>query len=512
MVINIFLSFYLMADIISQEMSRVTDSIALTRKSKRITEYMNRYDAFAKKHGMTLSVKDRGIQAGILNTFKRECEKVCDSIDAPATRGQQVNMMGDFGPYVPEVFPIVAAWYPDFPLKDLISVQDMSQDLAFLFFSKLVTGTNKAPTIVGQAVETATGMRQINGYYPTGEILGETIPSDQLEVDTSNNITAVTAYFALNVSGDYIDKFKLDIYDGQELKASMIPAGVIGDKINLVPASAPTQAPASYMLISSGGIFIAAADAGGALTAPCINANYVWNLDYAIQENIPKVKEQVEKVEMRAIPRAIGMEWTIFAEALKKSQFGTDIRTENTKRVLNLMYQYQVRYILDTMWTFATGATGTINIPQSTSISLDVQAANVMQQLKQYATQIELASGRIEGNRLVVGKNMKSFLESLPNTWFQPEKYQAQWSAARAIGQFGSFKVYYDPWRADDAVMMTYRGPEWYDAVMYMGIFLPLVPTDQVAIGVTVRQSMVSMEAYKLHKANCISKLTVRYV
>ena len=502
-----------MADIISQEMSRVTDSIALTRKSKRITEYMNRYDAFAKKHGMALSVKDRGIQAGILNTFKRECEKVCDSIDAPATRGQQVNMMSDFGPYVPEVFPIVAAWYPDFPLKDLISVQDMSQDLAFLFFSKLVTGTNKAPTIVGQAVETATGMRQINGYYPTGEILGETIPSDQLEVGNDDSLTAVTAYFALNVSGDYIDKFKLDIYDGQELKGSLIPAGVVGDKINLVNAATPTASNGSYMLISSGAIYAVKADFGGAaLTTPCINANYVWNLDYAIQENIPKVKEQVEKVEMRAIPRAIGMEWTIFAEALKKSQFGTDIRTENTKRVLNLMYQYQVRYILDTMWTFATGATGTINIPQSTSISLDVQAANVMQQLKQYATQIELASGRIEGNRLVVGKNMKSFLESLPNTWFQPEKYQAQWSAARAIGQFGSFKVYYDPWRADDAVMMTYRGPEWYDAVMYMGIFLPLVPTDQVAIGVTVRQSMVSMEAYKLHKANCISKLTVRYV
>lgn len=502
-----------MTDIISQEMSRVTDSIALTRKSKRITEYMNRYDAFAKKHGMALSVKDRGIQAGILNTFKRECEKVCDSIDAPATRGQQVNMMSDFGPYVPEVFPIVAAWYPDFPLKDLISVQDMSQDLAFLFFSKLVTGTNKAPTIVGQAVETATGMRQINGYYPTGEILGETIPSDQLEVGNDDSLTAVTAYFALNVSGDYIDKFKLYIYDGQTLKASLIPAGVVGDKINLVNAATPTASNGSYMLISSGAIYAVKADFGGAaLTTPCINANYVWNLDYAIQENIPKVKEQVEKVEMRAIPRAIGMEWTIFAEALKKSQFGTDIRTENTKRVLNLMYQYQVRYILDTMWTFATGATGTINIPQSTSISLDVQAANVMQQLKQYATQIELASGRIEGNRLVVGKNMKSFLESLPNTWFQPVRYQAQWSAAREIGQFGSFKVYYDPWRADDAVMMTYRGPEWYDAVMYMGIFLPLVPTDQVAIGVTVRQSMVSMEAYKLHKANCISKLTVRYV
>lgn len=502
-----------MTDIISQEMSRVTDSIALTRKSKRITEYMNRYDAFAKKHGMALSVKDRGIQAGILNTFKRECEKVCDSIDAPATRGQQVNMMSDFGPYVPEVFPIVAAWYPDFPLKDLISVQDMSQDLAFLFFSKLVTGTNKAPTIVGQAVETATGMRQINGYYPTGEILGETIPSDQLEVGNDDSLTAVTAYFALNVSGDYIDKFKLDIYDGQTLKASLIPAGVVGDKINLVNAATPTASNGSYMLISSGAIYAVKADFGGAaLTTPCINANYVWNLDYAIQENIPKVKEQVEKVEMRAIPRAIGMEWTIFAEALKKSQFGTDIRTENTKRVLNLMYQYQVRYILDTMWTFATGATGTIEIPQSTSISLDVQAANVAQQLKRYATQIELATGICEGNRLVVGKNLKAFFESLPNTWFQPEKYQAQWSTARKIGTFANFMIFYDPYRADDAAMMTFRGSEFWSASFVLGIYLPIVPTDQVALGVTVRQSMVSMEAYKFRLPEAVTKLSVVYV
>ena len=58
---------------------------------------------------------------------------------------------------------------------------------------------------------------------------------------------------------------------------------------------------------------------------------------------------------------------------------------------------------------------------------------------------------------------------------------------------------------------MTYRGSEFYDAAMYLGIFLPIVPTDTVALGVTVRQSMVSMEAYKLHKPSAIVRLTVNY-
>ena len=437
-----------------------------------------------------------------------------DSIDAPATRGQQVNMMSDFGPYIPEVFPIVAAWYPDFPLKDLISVQDMNQDLAYLFFSKLVTGTNKAPTITGQVVETATGMRQINGYYPTGEIMGETIPEEQFEYDaTTNELVAMTAYYALNTSGDYLEKFLINVYKDNAIVATLIATTVQNGKVMLVNSANPGVSNGSYMVVESGAIVLASADINNiqATTGVCLNVNYVWNLDYAIQENIPKVKEQVERVEMRAIPRAIGMEWTIFAEALKKSQFNTDIRVENTKRVLDLLYQYQVRYILDTMWTYAAGAPGTITLNMSNNFSLDVQAADLMRQLKQYATQIEIATGRIEGNRLVVGKNLKSFFESLPTTWFKPVATPSGFSSPREIGTFGTFKIYYDPYRADNEAFMTYRGTEWYDAAFYMGIFLPIVPTDTVALGVTVRQSMVSMEAYCFNKKTAVVKLTVNY-
>lgn len=496
-----------MTDYLSLDARRVTDSIAAARADKRTAKAMLK----SEKLGNLTTLKERGIQAGILNNFSRAIQ---DSIDAPATRGQQVNMMSDFGPYIPEVLPIVAAWYPDFPLKDLISVQDMNQDLAYLFFSKLVTGTNKAPTITGQVVETAMGMRQINGYYPTGEIMGETIPEEQLEYDaTTNELVAMTAYYALNTSGDYLEKFLINVYEDNAIVATLIATTVQNGKVMLVNSANPGVSNGSYMVVESGAIMLASADINNihATTGVCLNVNYVWNLDYAIQENIPKVKEQVERVEMRAIPRAIGMEWTIFAEALKKSQFNTDIRVENTKRVLDLLYQYQVRYILDTMWTYAAGAPGTITLNMSNNFSLDVQAADLMRQLKQYATQIEIASGRIEGNRLVVGKNLKSFLESLPITWFKPVATPSGFSSPREIGTFGTFKVYYDPYRADNEAFMTYRGTEWYDAVLFMGVFLPIVPTDTVALGVTVRQSMVSMESYKFHKPTCVIRLTVNY-
>ena len=66
---------------------------------------------------------------------------------------QTFTKSSNFGPYVMEVWPLVTAWYPDFPLKDLISVQDMEKPLAYMFFSMLKTGSNKADTLVGDCLK-----------------------------------------------------------------------------------------------------------------------------------------------------------------------------------------------------------------------------------------------------------------------------------------------------------------------------------------------------------------------
>lgn len=505
-----------MGDILSGQIRRITDSVAAAHSNRRplcriedggpcitVASLMAQSEKFGE--GKLSSMYDRSVQATLLQNFAK---RVQDSIDAPATHGQQVNMMSDFGPYVPEVLPIVTAWYADFPLRDLISVQAIEQDLAYVFYSKLVTGTNKAPTIVGQVVETAQGVRRINGYYPTGEIFGETIPADQLEAD-NGDLLAIVAYYALNTTGDYLSKFKFDVVgtDG-EIKASYVAAGVVGDNVQLAPAAGGAS-DGSYINITSGSILLKGVALDG---VAYLNANYVWNLDYAIQENIPKVKEQVDKVELRAQPRALSMTWTVFAEALRKSQFKKSIREENARRVMNLMYQYQVRYILDDMWIYATGGTGVITINQSMTMSLDVLAANVSRQLKQYATQIEQTTGMIEGNRLVVGKDLKAFFESLPNTWFRPTNTTETWSTARKIGEFGSFMVFYDPYRGDDEAFMSWKGDDWYAAPYIMAEYLPIVPTDVVNIGVLNTMAIASMEAYKYIYPQSVIKLKVRMV
>lgn len=507
-----FLTFIEMENVMNSAMRRITDSVSAAYADKRVivkdgndaisvASIMQRAD----KAGALSSMYDKYAQATLLNNFIR---KVSDSIDAPATHGQQVNMMSDFGPYVPEILPIISAWYPDFPLKDLISVQPISQDLAYVFYSKLVTGTNKAPTIVGQVVETANGPRQINGYYPTGEIFGETIPADQIEEDGAG-IVAVTAYYALNTTGDYLEKYKIVAMNGNEEVAVYFASGVAGGRVNLIN-EADASDNAAYMDIESGAIVlpkVALADIDS------LNVNYVWNLDYAIQENIPKVKEQIDKIELRAQPRALSMTWTVFAEALRKSQFKKSIREENARRVMNLLYQYQVRYILDDMWTYSRGGWGQININQNMTMSLDVLASNVSRQLKAYATQIEVTTGMVEGNRLVVGKDLKAFFESLPTNWFQPVKYNSPWSTAREIGTFAGFKVYYDPWRGDDEALMSWKNSEeWWAAPYILAPYMPIVPTDTVNIGVLNTQAICSMEAYKFMHPTSVIKLKVRYI
>ncbi|MCF0120391.1 MAG: hypothetical protein HUJ65_02025, partial [Oscillospiraceae bacterium] len=248
-----------------------------------------------------------------------------------------------------------------------------------------------------------------------------------------------------------------------------------------------------------------------------IEMYYVWNIETADDANIPSVEETIERIPVEAQPRVLSMKWSVFAEYMKKSQFGQDIRTDNVQRVLNLLYQYQVRYIIDDLCFNATGKvngeTPTITLPTSGVYNVDVTANLVMRELKKIANVIEINSGRVEGNRIVCGSNLKWFVESLPNTWFQPTpdantgKYG--FSGPREIGTFGTFKVYYDPKHAENECHMTYRGTEWYDGSYYMGEYMPAVASDAIQLGVKVRDAVCSMEAYFYHKPDCTIKFNV---
>jgi hypothetical protein len=442
----------------------------------------------------TTNMYDRGVAAQLLNNFA----KVMDSELGNAFSATHAN---DFGPYVMEVWPLVTAWYPDFPLKDLISVQSMDKPLAYMFFSLLKTGTAKGEQALGDVVETALGARTLKGRYPTGEIFGEAILDNQITNDGT-----LLAYAPLNVAvtPGYLEKTRVvigsDTYDAYNTNSGKI----------LFKKAGVEQTEATIAIdINTGALTGTAVVAvKGTAGTTAIVVNYVWNLDYADTENIQKVKEQVEMRPMEATPRAIALEWTLFSEYLKKSQFGIDIREDNTKRILNLLYQFQVRYILDEMYTYrdtATNADVTVTVNASTGLALEVISSNCQAQLHGIGGKILRSSGRMEGNKLVVGLNFKNWLESLPSNLFTPKKVDdAFLLSPREIGQYGMYQVFFDPELADDKFWMTYRGNEWYDAAYYLGEYMPIVPTDCIALAVTVRSSFVSMEAYRFDKKNCV--------
>lgn len=480
-------------------------------------------DSFMKC-ARTNDIAQDSVTAGLLNNFQNalatnpKYKKVMDAANVGAAGvtgagnvdGNAVNVQGDFGPYVMEVWPLVTAWYPDFPLKDLISVQDMDKPLAYLFFSVLKAGTNKAGQSQGDVVETPLGMRTIKGKYPTGEVYGEAIPAGQFSAQKK----ALLAYAPLNVAdiqGRNLKKHKVVVEVTSGNFSTYSNAVINGNVVALYNGTSTTD----YVTIDiQTGELDCINSTGFTVNTSSAVVNYVWNLDYSSDENIQKVKEQVEMRPLEALPRAIALEWTIFSEYVKKSQFGQDIRTDNTKRILNLLYQYQVRYILDDMYenrnwnTAEYGAEPTISLAIAGNVTLEVTVANILKQLNDASNKIELASGRMEGNRIVCGNNFKTFLEALPNTMFKKAAAVSGFSGPREIGEFGRFKVYYDPMQTASAGFMTYRGDEWYDAVYYLGEFMPIVPTDAVTLGVTVRSSFVCMEAYRYDKESCVCGLT----
>jgi len=484
-------------------LKRVTDSISkVTAGGGKVAEYYEIASAELTR------IEDKGNVALLLDNLQRISD---------ADEGQAFITTSNYGPYVQEFWPIVTAWYPEFPLKDLICVQTMDRPLAYLFFSRLLVGTNKADSIAGEVVETATGKRVLRGRYPTGEIFGEAlVTADFIFDDGTDQSIAVLAYYPLVVTGDNIEKYLLTVDSTlPALDGVLSVLNVTGDLINFKKGAgtdilATIDMKTGQLVINEG---ISGPVAAGSITS--VSVNYVWNIESAVETTIPSITEDVEKISMEAIPRALGIKWSIFSEYVKKKQFGQDIRVDTTKRVLEIIFQYQCRYILDQMYDYAggfvDGSAGEvidISLVPTTAVTIETRVQEVLLQLNAVGNAIEMNVGRMAGNRIVAGMALKSWLESLPNTYFKPVTADQGYNSPRKIGTIGRYEVYYDPQRASDEGFMTYRGTEWYDATYYVGEFMPIVPTDAIALGVTVRSSMVSMEAYKYHKKGGVTKLS----
>ena len=443
--------------------------------------------------------EEKGIQASLMSNFQR---KVMDS-----EWGRDFMKTSNYGPFLPEVLPVIQAWYPNFPLKDLISVQDMQEPIWYIVTSELMTGTTKAPTLAGELVETPSGSRQIKGSYPTGDIFGEIVETADIDDETEGSDSFVQfalAYFPVIGKTEKLAKTKLSVTTGGNV-VDLYPTSSANGNIELADESGAYTATIEQQtgVVSMHGFTSASA-------IESVDCAYVWNIEYANNKNIPTVVEDMKMKPMVAEPFAIAMKWTIFAEMVKERQFGKDIKTANTQRVLDLLYQMQVRYVLDHMYRFADKGTAeqTIYGVQTSVIDSNYKAQKIMENLNTVSMMIAYNTGRIEGNRLVVGAGFKNYLESLPAQWYQPvQEADYGFQGPRKIGQFGRYMVFFDNELGWNKGFMTYRGSQWYDASYYAGMFMPFTPTDAININIDVQQAFAYMAAYEYDKPNGVIKL-----
>lgn len=476
-------------------LQRITDSVETVQKQKDAA----RYFTFAKQGGDLPRLEDQGVEACILNNF----QMVYDSAEC-----QNLIKTENYGPYVPEIWPVVTAWYPEFPLKELISVQGMDKPLTYMFFSTLRAGTAKGATQFGEVIETPLGLRELDGSYPTGEVFGEKLVAKDFEATTISGKKAIItglAYYPLTVAAGYVEDFQVNVTAPAGIAQKYEHDYVSGNVIYLKSTSGVQGK--MEIDITTGALTIFD---DSFTTVPAdiqVSVNYVWDIENADFCNIPSATEDIIMLPMEAKPRALGLKWTLFSEFVKKQQFGTDIRTDTTKRVLALLFQYQCRYILDKMYQYSSESTVTINVPTS-NITVESKVSEFLGSLNKVAQQIARNTGRMAGNKLVVGMGLKSWLEALPNTYWKPaEGGDKGYEAPRLLGHIGNYDVYYDPQRADNAGFMTYRGSEWADAAYYLGEFMPVTPTDAIVLGVEVRSAFCSMEAHCYHKKNAVIPL-----
>ena len=440
--------------------------------------------------------EEAGVQAGLLATFKKkvmDCAEVIKISDASTTTN-------NFGPYVPAILPVVVAWYPNFPLKDLISVQDMDQELSFIIVSELLAGTNKADTTQGGKVETPLGPRTISGRYPTGEVFGEVVED---LVQDGADVVGLVAYNPLSLLDDNRELFALQTtISGTVVNDGAITA-VNGDVITFGSVSTPAW---TATLNAKTGILTLPAKTLANVTSVIID--YVWNIEFATKDSIPTINESFTMEPMRAKPRALSFPISVFAEYTKKKQYGDDARLNTANRVLNLMYQFQTRYILTRLFRGAKGAQQPVTIP-TTGTDLNIRVQQVLQTLNVVSQKVMDASGRIEGNTLVTGGNFKAWLESLPDTYFKPEDSgkDTGFQGPRKIGKFGRYTVFYDDKLPAAEGWMSYKGAEWFDAPYYLGVFMPITPTDAVNLRTNIEQAFVSMEGHRYDKPTTVFKL-----
>lgn len=358
-----------------------------------------------------------------------------------------------------QYFDIITATMPNIIAEDLFSVQPLRQKAGQIFFLDYVYGSNKGHIKKG---DTIFGANYVAGYE------NSTYSSEYVE----NEVLTSTDGSATQFTGNF-------------QYVPMLP-GTISLTIGNVTAEDDGSGN-----IKGNGVTGTVDYYTGAYTltfgsAPAeedIYANYQFDMSYA-PSTIPQIDLKIRDVIVQARPRKLRGLYSLDAGYDLQQAQGVDIRDSLLMAASSQLKHEIDGELIQTAYAQASASvTWNDNYNNATAgISKLEYYLDFIDTLVKGASRIRQTTKRVGGNWIVVGKEAGDILEFIGAPRFVSSGQTTQVGPHFAGTLDNKYKIYIDPFLAENQFLIGYKGDTLLDAGLVYAPYLPFFATETVML------------------------------
>lgn len=396
-------------------------------------------------------------------------------------------------------FPMIRAVYPNLIATDLVSVQPMQGPSSLIFYLDTRYAVTK-----GSAAAGATSLSPVDGHAPAVGYPSELIDAEVIGTgDGSDTTPAVTA-----LAWRPVRPGSVRITTTVEVNGAVVITdnGVGG----LVCATASILTGTNTIDYSTGAIVLTFDTNPPADTIPIV-ASY----RYISEGNTmrPELDIILTSALVTADTFTLGTNWTIEAEADFRSVHGIEAQATLMSQVAEqLRYEIDRDIIADLNTIVNMAGTTAFDWDYTPPIGVDYyrhQMTFVNKLVEAGNHLFRNTRGKAQGNFLVVGTNLASVIEALPQ--FVSSDY-GDAEGVVYIGQLDRWKIYKDPYMDVNTGIMGHKGNSWLKAGYAYCPYVPLWRTPVVTLTDFKRRvGLMTRYAKKVINANFYVKITVSH-
>ncbi len=444
-----------------------------------------------------------------LNDFDKATLAIMfDNVDKALLRYKMLKNLSDrtysetVGPFKKHAFNIISALYTTFDLRDIVSIQPMTQKRGAIYKMVYNFASNKGSVRAGDTMFSPNAAGKRARYYSSPKVAQEPITWT-----FSTHSTATLEYYPIQKP----------------------------ETISIVVTGGSAAGTYTYLSTSNGN-FLLQKDAGGAnvgninsttgvVTLSSVDATgdtgtvatYTWASEkFSSNSQIPKVTIGVTETEMTAERRNLLIDTMLDVSYDFEAQFAQSLNSEMESTVVQFLQNEVSFRALGEMFDGATGNGGaTYNFDPDdcpAGTSLEEYAQVLYKLLATMSTKIRSNVGRGEGNRIICGSNLLNFLRVLGTDKFRRAPKPSGDGPYYAGNLNGDYEIYYNPDLAAADFFMTYKGDSWWQAAYYIGSYLPLMNSQYMLFpDMHGEQGYIGMDAFSLEYPNMIVTGTIEH-